>query len=139
MRWIAFISISILLVACLGTSQASGSVTKVELGTTATALVDDCVKVGDPNTPGVELLRAGKIIIRVVPDDLLGASIVVAGKQVGQPEELTQSACSTWEFDTHFNGNSVDYDPEIDGSLDAVCTLPNGGTLEAHATFANCL
>jgi len=128
------------LVACFGPSEASGTLTKNESGLTTTASPDDCAKVGgDPNHPGVELLRAGKILLRVEPDALLGDQIVVAGRQPNQPEQLTSSACSTWTFDAHFNGVSEDYDSEIDGKIDAFCTLPSGGTLEVHTTFANCL
>ena len=129
-----------LLVGCFfGPPEASGTITTTEEGATTTVTVDSCAKVGDnSNQPGVELLSGSEAIIRVVPDDLLGASITIAGSQPNQGQQLTESACGTWSFSTHYNGYSVDHDPEIDGSLDAVCTLPSGGTMEAHTTFSNC-
>lgn len=131
MRTLTSIALSTFLVGCFGSPQATGNVTVA--GTTTS--VDDCKKAGSDDA--IELSSGDVPILRVVPDDLLGATITVGGH--GVPIQLSQSACDKWSYETHHNGYTIDHDPEVNGSLDAHCTLPNGGALEANVTFANCL
>jgi hypothetical protein len=133
------VAVALLAVACGakvdGTVAVSNSPT---LGTWSKD-VDGCEK-----ADGVTLLSHGLAVLAVSSDPVAGNSIELPNPAGGAPTQLFASNCRTLLVDTHFNGttvtnNSVVNDQEINGSVDADCDLPDGGTVTANASFANCL
>jgi hypothetical protein len=120
-----------------GTVSVEGNPT---LGTW-TQSVNGCQK-----ADGITLLDNGTAVIAVSSDPVAGNSIELPNPAGGAPFQLFAQECQTLLVDTHFNGVTVtNYndnevnDQEINGSVSAECDLPDGGTVTANATFANCL
>ncbi|HEY1696527.1 MAG TPA: hypothetical protein VGG39_30405 [Polyangiaceae bacterium] len=144
MRLAVLLGVELLLSACGWASPSANGTVSVQgnptLGTW-TQSVDGCEKVN-----GITLLNHGTAVIAVSTDPVAGNSIELPNPSGGAPFQLFAQQCQTLEVDAHYNGTIVtDYDKneindqEIDGSVSAVCVLPNGGTVTANATFSSCL
>jgi hypothetical protein len=125
------------LASCFPANSAVGSLTIT--GDTRLASMSDafttCAKVGDLD--GIELSAASGPVVRVNRDDVLGDSLEIADGT--NSAQLASAQCSQLSVDVHHNGYRISTDSEVAGSFDAECTLANGGTLSAHATFDGCL
>jgi len=134
------VTLACLAAACSGT-KVTGTVSvsgNPTLGTWSKT-VDGCEK-----ADGITLLSGGTAVLAVSSDPVAGNSIELPNPTGGAPTQLFANNCRTLQVDTHFNGttitnDNVSHDQEVDGSVDADCDLPGGGTVTASASFANCL
>jgi hypothetical protein len=101
---------------------------------TFTKEVDDCEQ-----NDGVTLTHDGSTVIAVDDDPIEGNTIEIPVAGGGNPIQLFARDCRTLDVEIAYNGNTVNDDNLVNGSVTADCEIPDGGgRLMANATFWNC-